>query len=326
MTAASTAASAAYIDRAVHHRIALGRYSNGVVRRVLALLAKTEIDIVSRIQTVEPGSYGSQQMARLLDEVQARIADGYAVIDGRLQAELHGLAGVEAHVTASSIAKTGAQIVFLHAPSTSQIVAAAMARPFQGTLLREALSGLEAAAATRVRSAIRQGFIEGRSPADIARTLRGTRAARYRDGLMQVSRRSAEAITRTAITHFASVAANETYLAFAEVVESVVWVSVLDSRTSLTCISLNGRVFRLNKGPRPPAHWNCRSTTVANLKDFPMAPIPSYGDWLARQTTAQQDDILGRARAALWRNGAPLEAFTDNKGKALTLQQLRTAA
>ena len=40
------------------------------------------------------------------------------------------------------------------------------------------------------------------------------------------------------------------------------WVSVMDHRTSAICKERNGRIFVAGKGPLPPAHMRCRSTTV----------------------------------------------------------------
>ena len=39
-------------------------------------------------------------------------------------------------------------------------------------------------------------------------------------------------------------------------------MATLDSRTSPICKRLDGRKFEYNKGPTPPQHFNCRSTTV----------------------------------------------------------------
>jgi SPP1 gp7 family putative phage head morphogenesis protein len=40
------------------------------------------------------------------------------------------------------------------------------------------------------------------------------------------------------------------------------YVATLDSRTSSICAALDGREFEYGKGPMPPQHFNCRSTTV----------------------------------------------------------------
>ena len=43
-------------------------------------------------------------------------------------------------------------------------------------------------------------------------------------------------------------------------------VATLDSRTSSVCRSLDGRVFPVDSGPRPPFHINCRTSFVLVLK------------------------------------------------------------
>lgn len=52
----------------------------------------------------------------------------------------------------------------------------------------------------------------------------------------------------------------------------------------------------------------------------------SYEDWLRRQPTSFQDEVLGPSRGRLFRDGGlTLGSFTDASGKTLTLDQLRTA-
>lgn len=48
-----------------------------------------------------------------------------------------------------------------------------------------------------------------------------------------------------------------------------------------------------------------------------------YGAWLGRQSHAFQDDVLGPARAQLFRDGLPIERFNDSSGRRLTLDELR---
>jgi len=79
---------------------------------------------------------------------------------------------------------------------------------------------LEAAAFARVRDAIRQGFVEGQTTDQIVRRIRGTRANQYRDGILEISRRSAESVVRTAINHTANVARQELYKANDDLIDS----------------------------------------------------------------------------------------------------------
>lgn len=49
----------------------------------------------------------------------------------------------------------------------------------------------------------------------------------------------------------------------------------------------------------------------------------SYQEWLTKQSPKLQDDILGKKRAALFREGVTLDKMVTKDGKQYTLQQLR---
>jgi hypothetical protein len=51
---------------------------------------------------------------------------------------------------------------------------------------------------------------------------------------------------------------------------------------------------------------------------------PRYSDWLRRQDREVVKDVLGKTRADLFLKGKlQVDHFVDNKGKDLTLDQLR---
>jgi SPP1 gp7 family putative phage head morphogenesis protein len=315
-------------DLAVSHRIGLSRYSTGVVRKVLALLNRTERSIVERLARTSNETVTGARLDVLLTELRRIQREGWGLVDLRLRAEMGDLAAAEA-LFALRLAgvEPVATVAFSPIPSTGQIVAAVNSRPFQGRLLREWLAEAEEGAARRVRDAVRQGFVEGMTTPDIVRTIRGTKAAQYRDGIMETSRRGAEAMVRTALTHTANTAAQATWEANGDIVKGWQFVATLDLRTTLTCASLHGKKYALGKGPMPPRHINCRSTSIPILDPIPgVAPLdlPSYDAWLRRQSPETQADILGVAKARLFRDGGlTVDRFTDNKGRTLTLEELR---
>lgn len=50
----------------------------------------------------------------------------------------------------------------------------------------------------------------------------------------------------------------------------------------------------------------------------------TYGQWLAKQSAARQDDILGAGRGKLLRDGGiPMDQMYSPRGDLLTLDQLR---
>jgi SPP1 gp7 family putative phage head morphogenesis protein len=171
---------------------------------------------------------------------------------------------------------------------------------------------------TRVVGAIRQGFYEGQTTGEILRAVRGTRANQYKDGILSITNRNASAVVRTAIQHVASEARFATWAANDDILKGYRWLSTLDGRTSTQCRSLDQQVFPVDKGPRPPVHIQCRSTTIAELIDElklfddagtrasmggQVAGDQSYYDWLKGQPSEFQDDVLGVTRATLFRNG-----------------------
>lgn len=315
------------LDEAVLHRIALSRYSTATVRKVLALLNRTDTALAERILRADNEGRDPAQLEKLLEEIKALQADGWTVVRGRMNDDVAALANVE-RLFSERMVRAGAQAsgaAVANAPTTAQVVAAVNARPFQGRFLRDWLSDAEAGAAKRVRDTLRQGFVEGRSVTDLVRQIRGTRANGYRDGVLEISRRGAEAMVRTALTHTAAVSAKETYEAMG--VEAATFLAVLDSRTTLTCAGLNGQTFPLDKFPWPPRHINCRSTAMPVVKGASKVEAPSYSDWLKRQPDEVQNDILGPARAKLFRSGKlTVDRFTDDKGRLLTLDELRHQA
>ena len=322
---------AAY-DLAVQHRVHLGRYSTGVVRKVLAALNRLDADIVARLAAAGDETGTGARLTVLLSGIRQMQDAAWRTIQLRLDGDLTDLAGSEAEFAQGltrAAAAGDASVTFSPVPSLTQVLAAVNARPFQGKLLRDWLSGTEANISARVRDAIRQGFVEGRPTSDIVKIIRGTRAMQYRDGLMEISRRSAETMVRTAITHTANVAHEAVYQANADVVKAVEWVSVLDSRTTLLCASRDGMIMPVGSGPRPPAHYGCRSTmapVVGDIVGVEKFERKTYPEWLKGQSVEVQNEVLGPTRGKLFRQGGvTINQFVDRKGATLTLEQLRRA-
>lgn len=336
------------LSETLQRDVDLERYRRGQVTRMLAFLARLEEDLVAQINRLDPTavgpSYRAARLARLLAAVQERIDQYGDMLEKTLIPEFQQLAVDEGKFGAHLLGDVPPVALDVVTPSNALLRAAVTARPFQGRLLREWVSEHAASVRMRLRNSIRMGVAQGEGIDQIVRRVRGTKAAGYRDGVMEVNRRGAEAMVRTAVSHTVNAARAVTYEENADLVKGVRWVSTLDSRTSITCASLDGRVFPLSSGPRPPAHVNCRSSTAPVLKSWkelgiPLGEAPSgtrasmdgqvaggvtYGGWLGTRTRAFQDEVLGPTRADLWRRGkVPLEKFTDYSGRSLTLEQLR---
>lgn len=309
-------------NQVVRHRVALEKYSNATLREVLKELRGIENDVVRRIGINVATSRDTSQLDAFLHELRDLYRDTYATMTSRLAGNLDDLAVYESQWQARSISIASGFPTT--APSVPSVIAAVNAKPFEGKLLSSWMEDLPKTSVAKVEAAVKQGFVEGQSIQAIVSRVRGTRAAGFSDGILDINRRSAEALVRTAVAHVASVAQEETYDANRDIISGVEWVSVLDSRTTPICRARDGNIYKIGKGPRPPAHINCRSTTISHIRGVTAPPRKTYAQWLKEQDADDLADILGPSRAALYTAGKlPIERFVNNRGDLLTLSQLK---
>lgn len=357
-------ANARLLDLDVDHAVDLTRFSTGVAYRLMAVLNRADrrlmAELAQAMLQLEAESFTIERLEALLANVRALNAEAYALVFSEFAGQLQGFAEVEASWQTASLRAAVPAAVQLRFPIAGlgwqNVYAAAMSRPFQGRLLSGWAAQLEADRLRLIRNAIRDGFMDGRTTAEIIRTIRGTKAKQYADGLLQRPRRELEAVVRTALSHTAQTARQLLAEQNADLVKAVRWVSTLDSRTSPLCRVRDGLVYSADAKHRPIGHkvpWGagpgrihfcCRSTSALVLKSWRELGIDAdempagtrasmdgqvpadlrYGDWLVRQSAARQDEILGPERAALLRAGrVRFEQFADDRGKWLTLEELR---
>lgn len=331
-------------DAGVRHQVGLMRLKNATVRKILNLLARMDARIVARLTAEDLTDLGRQRQEEMLAAIRRIVAEGHEVLYDEALADHLALATYEGEFQERAIRGALPVVLDTITPSAAQLYAAVQSRPFQGKILREWYAELEEGSQRRLRDTIRMGWTEGRTTDQMIRDVRGTRKLGYKDGVLEINRRSAEAVVRTAVNHTANAARSELYRQNANVIKGVQWVSTLDSRTTPICQARDGNVYPVDKGPRPPAHWNCRSTTVPVLKswkelgiDLKEAPAGTrasmngqvagdltYGEWLRRQSAEFQDEVLGKTKGALFRRGGlDVKAFVNNRGDEYTLDELR---
>lgn len=146
-------------DLAIGHQIYLQRYSSSVVRRFMTVLNQADVDLFAQLavllERLPAESFTVQRLDQLLVQVQRMNAEAYRAAGKELDEALFELAGYEAsyqHRAIQSVLPAAvAEQLALNVVAPNQVYAAAMARPFQGKLLREALEGIEAVRAQRIR-------------------------------------------------------------------------------------------------------------------------------------------------------------------------------
>lgn len=329
-------------DKTIAHEIYLQRHYSGTVRQVMGLLSAAEKDMLDQLRSLDlDNSMSIAQIDARLESIRAIISQAYTLAGQDLVAHMNDVAEYEQSWQIKTINNATPVVLDMTAVAPVTLFAAIESKPFQGKLLKEWVEKLDADSFSRVQDAVRIGLVEGQTYSDVVKRVSGTKALKYADGVTALNARHAQAIVSTAMAHATNTARDEFYQENDDLFSGLQWVSTLDSRTSPVCQSRDGKVYPLDSGVRPPAHFRCRSAMVGVLKSWEslgikepdgrtrssmngqVAQTETYQTWLAKQPREFQEEVLGKERAEMFRAGTPLDRFVDASGHSYTLEQLR---
>ena len=164
-----------------------------------------------------------------------------------------------------------------------------------GSLLTDSLTTPAANTERLFQRRIRQAIITQLPIPDLLQTLE-TESARQVRYLETEGRSGAQSVANaTTISRFRQGG-----------ITHVLFVAVMDSRTSEQCRALNGRVFPIDQAPEPPLHRNCRSQLAAMAGAAVGATSPTSLDWLAQQPVETQNRLLGNDGGEVFRRSGKL--------------------
>lgn len=372
-------------DAMVSHQIGLLRYSASTRDAIWALLDATEADLKRIIMRARGLGVETPAQIGRLDDVLKRLRKarlrGWDEVKRTWLSEMAALSKAEVGFFNGIV--TGILPVELSPaiPSASRLRFIVESKPFEGKTLGGWADDIARADIARIEAAVKVGLAQNETSAQIARRIVGTVSNRGRDGVTEITRRGAAAISRTAVSHVAAEARQAYQEANADIMPNKLFTATLDSRTTPICRANDGKVFKVDDPEAPvlPLHFGERSiyspiadgeavgerprrdfTEKQLLREYSdqaglgkrytkRASLPrghkkaydafarkrmreltgrvpaktTYGDWLKRQSAANQDDILGPTRGALFRRGGlSIDKFVDRDGAQLTLAQL----
>ena len=346
----------------IRHQIELQRYEAGVVARMIAVLDRADKRIAAELavalQEIDPSLFKMERLESLLTSIRELSKAAYEQIGKDMRDELKEFNAYELSYQHQALVTHLPAVVHVASVSANQVYTAAMARPFQGVLLKEVWKDLDAQAMKRLRQTIANGFVEGKTTDQIIREVRGTRANNFKDGIVEKSRRDIATVVKTAISHTAGVARDNMLEANADLIKALQWSSTLDTRTSHDCRIREKKLYtpidhkpighKLEwRGGPGRIHWGgCRSSSVPVLKshkelgidvpeiviegktrasmDGQVAADTTYAEWLKKQSAARQDEVMGPTRGRLMREGKlTLAEMYSIRGTPLTLDELR---
>lgn len=259
------------IAEVLQRQLLLRRYENTLAQLTRARMDTLRRTLVELLQRYDPtGLPPARQIARL--ELLARRTDEalleayrdlHATVRDRL-VDLGAVQGERAAQTLLAAARTQGLELSLPLLTRSRLRAIVTTDPIRGETLWGWWKYQRVATKTAFTRQLRIGLLQGEAIDDLVRRIRGRAIARgqYVGGVMEVSTRQAEALVRTAVNQVATTAQVETGRLNDDIVSSYEYVATLDTRTTLLCASLDGRVFRFDdpKAKKPPQHWNALAT------------------------------------------------------------------
>lgn len=231
-----------------------------------------------------------------------------------------------------------------------------------GQVLRKAFARLAEESQQKLGVAIRNGLLISEPTGQIARRLIGNlQTGETTKTIKQLVAAGGEltalpdnqvlTLVRTAINDVSNAASQQVYKANSKITQKYRYVATLDARTSAICRLLDGKEFEYGKGPTPPQHFNCRSTTIPVIdweelgltppediigepkrasKDGPVAGKLTYADWIAKQPISVQKETFGASKQPYYQKllkkygpeGA-LSKMVRDDGSEVTLKMLQ---
>lgn len=334
------------VNLATRHQVYLERLKSGLVAQSKETLQELDAALTEVVAALDKDLTVLSRAELLnlqadLKEAQTQVT--MKVLDD-LAPQLEELAKYEIDSETDNLQKAtkGAKIKRANA---SKAYASALKDPIgaTGETLEAFTKGWTTKEASAVSNLVGKGYANGWTNQQLIQAMRGTAAKGYKDGIVAATKQNAESVVRTAVQQVASAARFETWYANSDVVEGYEIIATLDGSTTQQCRSLDHQKFKLGKGPVPPLHVRCRTTTAAVVSDEfafldkgatrssatgPVDAKQSYYDWLKTQDEHFQIDALGPTRAKLFRNGGlSAERFAQlNLGtnfEPLTLAEMR---
>ena len=337
-----------FLDQYITHNIYTQRLGSHNANQFDEFIKRADRIIRDILSTAGDTIESKKTLNAIIKQLGEELAPVYSDYSRLLISNLEELAETETPWNVNALGRgVDANI---KAPSTEQVIAAAFSRPMAygntSLLISELMKNFTALETRKVQNAIRQGWYESQTVSQMVQTIRGTRANKFKDGILATTTRSAKTVARTATNHIANQTRQSVLESNDRLLVGVEWVSTLDSRTSSVCRIRDGQVYPVKKGPRPPAHPACRSTVSPKVKpEFSLfsgqetrasvgatggktTQATNYYSWLKTQPASFQDEVLGKTKGQIFRNaGLDTDEFrrlvSNNFDQPLTIAQIR---
>lgn len=335
-------------DAILRNSLQILRLSAGDQGRVEAVLTELERELRDLLGTANLSAIQRREVEAVANRAREIIDLGYqragAVVD------THALAIIVAEKTQEIIQDVIPTVVKL--PSDAMLLQLGKDVLIDGAPSSAWWAKQSEDLAFKFAAQLRQGIANGETQERIVQRIVGKRGE---PGIMDTARRNARALVHSSVMTAANRARLETFRKNGRLLKGVRWLATLDGHTCPRCMAMDGQAWNLDgeKLPgttvvfnAPPIHFGDRcvlspvpktfkdiglnipeptDTGKRASKDGPIDGKVTFDDFLRRQSPAFVDNILGKARADLFRAGKiSVRDLVSGTGRELTLDQLRT--
>ena len=244
-----------------------------------------------------------RRLNRMGRAVETQRGEVFSRLETQAGKDLRDYADYEVEFQRQAIRQAVPFRVDLSTPERAALASLVDGLAIRGKSFSESFGDMKGQDINRIRTQVGIGLSDGNNTDQIVRRVIGTRRNRYRDGILNITRNHIATEVRTA-TSAVITTTKEAFFNENSSVSRMMYSAILDGRTTLRCMTLDGRIYPVGVGPRPPQHYNCRSMMVAVID--PQATIgnrQSVTTGTGRQQ--QRIDFRGLAResagASVWR-------------------------
>jgi len=305
-------------DALIKRQIQLIQQSGAASREIIKLLEDAHADLRERIDArlkkiVDTGETTTKRLLALERNIAAILGRAYRKIDRRLREIMQDI-GIDDPKIVASIMKDALPVVMsFTVPSAAQLKGIIETMVVDGTPLNQIMGRLSDIVTDGIMTSVRRGLAQGEGIQAIASRIRKQ---------FDLTRARANAIVRTAANTAAHHARGELFRKNARLIKFVVWTATLDDRTCPQCGALDGRRFKVDKGPRPPIHVSCRCAAVPSIDGTLIGERPlkkATLEDLLREYTEQAGIKRVKSRGALPRgHKGQFDKFARKRTRQLT--------
>lgn len=328
-------ASSKAFDYAAKNVIDLARVEAGSVAKVKTFLSGLESDLVKILndnKDIAPGK--KAKLETILKAAGSAIDSTYQSIGKQHAGDMAGLAKAQSAAAGKMLNHAIGVDVFGAVLTESQLASVAGDTAVFGHSSGDWWASQSSQLRFKFAGQMKQGYALGEDVDALVRRVRGTKAGQFKDGIMQASRREAEALVRSSIQTISNEARLKSFAALGDTIKGIEWVSTLDTRTTVICRALDGLVWTIpdlkpvghaKVFPGPTAHWNCfveetpvesagaiqasyrrrYSGTLVTIETHggrrftatPNHPILTRRGWVAVKDIQQGDELVAKRRS-----------------------------